>query len=140
MFALFSAEKINAQKTPLSFKSYSSREGLSSGTVYSILKDSFGFLWFATDDGLNRFDGTNFKVYRHDPAKPVGPRVNHITALYESRDGCIWIGTNGGGLSFYDPSVESNLYIAKYSFQVPDRTDREGLEYNCRDAPKNNGH
>ena len=119
VFTLLLAEKINAQKQPISFKSYSSREGLSSGTVYSILKDSFGFLWFATEDGLNRFDGTNFKVYKHDPSKANGLRVNHITALYESRDGCIWIGTNGGGLSYYDKSKDSIFnFTAKGPIQI----------------------
>lgn len=132
LFILFSAEKINAQKTPLNFKSYSSRDGLSSGTVYNILKDSFGFLWFGTEDGLNRFDGTNFKIYKHNPAKPGGLRVNHITALYEDKGGCIWIGTNGGGLSFYDKSKDSIFnYLAKGPIPIGDAVtsvngDQEG--------------
>ena len=119
LFTLFICENLNAQKKPFNFKSYSFREGLSSGTVHSILKDSFGFLWFATDDGLNRFDGTNFKVYKHDPAKANGLKVNHITDLFESRDGSIWIGTNGGGLSYYDKNRDSIFnYTAKGSLQI----------------------
>ncbi|OZI08098.1 hypothetical protein BWI93_11150 [Siphonobacter sp. BAB-5385] len=58
-----------AQKLPLGFKSYSNKDGLSSSTIYSLCKDHFGFLWLATEDGLNRFDGTNFKIYRHDAEK-----------------------------------------------------------------------
>ncbi|MFC6102088.1 hybrid sensor histidine kinase/response regulator transcription factor [Olivibacter domesticus] len=87
---------------PTGFKSYSAKDGLSSNTIYGIWKDSFGFLWLATEDGLNRFDGTNFKVYRHNPQQEGSLRANHITTLYEGADGCLWIGTNGGALSFYD--------------------------------------
>ncbi len=98
-----------AQPPNLSFNNYSTRQGLSSGSIYDILKDSFGFIWLATEEGLNRFDGMNFKVYRHNPASPKSLRVNHIVALYESGDGNIWIGTNGGGLSFYDRRKDSIL-------------------------------
>jgi len=91
-----------SQSLPTGFKNYAAKDGLSSNTVYSILKGRFGFLWLATEDGLSRFDGTSFKVYRHDPKGKGSLRVNHISALYEAVDGCLWIGTNGGALSFYD--------------------------------------
>jgi signal transduction histidine kinase/ligand-binding sensor domain-containing protein/DNA-binding response OmpR family regulator len=106
-------EKCTAQAAPLNFKNFSTRDGLSSASVYNILKDRSGFLWLATEDGLNRFDGTNFKVYRHNLASPNGLKVNHITALHEDRKGRLWIGTNGGGLSFYDKATDSIYnYIA----------------------------
>src|SRR4051812_40598262 len=100
-------QKCAAQQIPLNFKNYSTKDGLSSGSVYNIIKDSFGFIWLATEDGLNRFDGTNFYVYRHNPAIPTGLRVNHITALLEDNKGRLWIGTNGGGLSYYDRAKDS---------------------------------
>ncbi|MGV3768318.1 MAG: two-component regulator propeller domain-containing protein [Chitinophagaceae bacterium] len=104
------------QSAELSFRKYSSRQGLSSATVYDILKDSFGFIWLATEDGLNRFDGTNFKAYRHDPARPGSLKANHITSVFESRNGKIWIGTNGGGLSIYERTQDS---ISNYSSGGP---------------------
>ena len=107
LLAISVSFSLKAQPAELSFRKYSSRQGLSSATVYDILKDSFGFIWLATEDGLNRFDGTNFKAYRHDPARPNSLKANHITALFESRNGRIWIGTNGGGLSIYERTQDS---------------------------------
>uniref|UniRef100_F4CFQ1 histidine kinase n=1 Tax=Sphingobacterium sp. (strain 21) TaxID=743722 RepID=F4CFQ1_SPHS2 len=98
---------VGGHELPTGFKSYSTKDGLSSNTVYGIWKDSFGLLWLATEDGLNRFDGTNFKVYRHNPQEEESLRANHITALYEASNGCLWIGTNGGALSFYDRSKDA---------------------------------
>lgn len=66
-------------------------------------------MWIATEDGLNRFDGINFKIYRNDPANPNSLPVNYISALCESRDGNIWIGTSEGGLSYYDRK-EDRIY------------------------------
>ena len=98
---------VKAQTPNLSFNRYTTTHGLSSGTIYDILRDSFGFIWLATEEGLNRFDGTNFKVYRHNPASPKSLRVNHIVSLFESGEGNIWIGTTGGGLSFYNRKKDS---------------------------------
>jgi len=89
------------------FRNYSSRQGLSSVTIYDILKDDMGFIWLATEDGLNRFDGTHFKVYRRSLTDSIGLGANHITSLFESKNGKIWIGTNGGGLNFYDRKMDA---------------------------------
>ncbi|MES2648790.1 MAG: two-component regulator propeller domain-containing protein [Bacteroidota bacterium] len=104
---LFNFQQTNSQNLQLNFRNYSLKDGLSSGTVYSILKDRFGFIWLATDDGLNRFDGSSFRVFRHDPTNPAGLKVNHITSLYEDKNGRLWIGTNGGGLCYYDGNKDA---------------------------------
>lgn len=104
---MFLGTNLIAQPPHLSFSKYTTQQGLSSNNVYDILKDSYGFLWLATEDGLNRFDGTNFKVYSHELDNDNSLRANHITALFETKDGTIWIGTNGGGLSFYDRNKDS---------------------------------
>lgn len=59
-------------------------------------------MWFATDDGLNKFDGTNFTVYRYIAGDTNSLRVNEILTLCEDKQGNIWVGTSGGGLSLYD--------------------------------------
>ncbi len=59
-------------------------------------------MWFATDDGLNKFDGTNFTVYRRKPGDSFSLRSNEILALHEDRAGNLWVGTSGGALSYYD--------------------------------------
>lgn len=59
-------------------------------------------MWLATTNGLSRFDGTNFTVYRHDSGKANTLPGNEVLSLFEDRSGRIWIGTSGGGLSYYD--------------------------------------
>lgn len=88
-------EKIN-------FTALTTKNGLSSNTVNAVLKDRFGLMWFGTDDGLDRFDGINFTVYRHNPANPSSLRANEILSLHEDKEGNLWIGTSGGSLSLYD--------------------------------------
>ncbi|WP_069658946.1 hybrid sensor histidine kinase/response regulator transcription factor [Arcticibacter eurypsychrophilus] len=77
-------------------------EGLSSSTIHAILKDRHGLMWMATDDGLNKFDGTTFTVYRNEPGNKNTLQANEITALDEDKQGRIWIGTNGGSVSIYN--------------------------------------
>jgi ligand-binding sensor domain-containing protein/signal transduction histidine kinase len=77
-------------------------DGLSQSTVQAIVKDHYGFMWFGTQDGLNRYDGYNFKVYRHIPKDSNSLRRSHIMTLYEDRQGNLWIGTNNGALSMYE--------------------------------------
>jgi signal transduction histidine kinase/ligand-binding sensor domain-containing protein/DNA-binding response OmpR family regulator len=92
----------HAQTGPINFTSLTTRDGLLSNSVNAILKDRHGLMWFATDDGLNKFDGTNFTVYRYHPGDTASLRTNEVLALHEDRSGNLWIGTSGGGLSLYD--------------------------------------
>ena len=62
-------------------------------------------MWFATQDGLNKYDGYTMQVFRHDPYNNNSLSVNDISTLYEDDKGIIWIGTNGGGLDAYNPKV-----------------------------------
>lgn len=96
----------NAQELPHSFEHYTIKDGLSSNTVFSTYRDSYGFLWIGTEDGLNRFDGYTFKVYRYNADVEAGLKSNHITALCEDEMGRVWIGTNGGSLSYYDRKLD----------------------------------
>jgi ligand-binding sensor domain-containing protein len=81
-------------------------QGLSQNTVRSIIQDSRGFLWFATEDGLNRYDGYKLKVYRHNPLDSNSLSDNFIWVLYEDTKGGIWVGTNNGGLNKFDSENE----------------------------------
>src|SRR5882757_4424685 len=96
------AVAVSAQPLNIKFTSLTSRDGLLSNSVNAILKDKYGLMWFATDDGLNKFDGTNFTVYRHKPGDSSSLRANEILALHEDRSGNLWVGTSGGALSLYD--------------------------------------
>ena len=87
------------------FNVVSIKEGLSQSTVYAITQDARGFMWFGTQDGLNRYDGYQFVVYRHDPQNPDSMADDNILCLLveeiEGRN-IIWIGTEGGGLDRFD--------------------------------------
>ncbi len=86
----------------LEFNRLSLEDGLSQSVVHTMLQDSQGFMWIGTQDGLNRFDGYEFKIFKHDPEDPKSLSNNYILALAEGQDGDIWIGTNGGGLNRLD--------------------------------------
>ena len=84
------------------FEKMSIEQGLSQSSVYSIYQDSRGFLWFGTEDGLNKFDGYNFTVYRHNPDDPLSLSDNTILSIFEDKSGELWVGTYGRGLNRFD--------------------------------------
>jgi ligand-binding sensor domain-containing protein/signal transduction histidine kinase/DNA-binding response OmpR family regulator len=69
--------------------------GLSGSSVNCILKDRYGFLWFGTSDGLNKYDGYAFKVFRNKRGNSKTIPDNHINCLFEDKAGELWIGTSG---------------------------------------------
>ena len=69
----------------INFTALTIKDGLSSNTVTSILRDHYGFMWFGTEDGLNKFDGTNFKVYRYRPNDSSNLQTNEILSLHEDQ-------------------------------------------------------
>ncbi len=81
------------------FRHYKVENGLSHNTVHSTLQDSQGFLWFGTKDGLNRFDGYNFKVFQNDLESPNSLGSNFIECLHEF-NGHLWVGTDNGLFRF----------------------------------------
>ena len=88
------------------FRSFSTTDGLPQVTARAFAQDTTGFLWVGTQDGLARFDGYGFKVYRHDRSDVWSLSDNHVTALVADDDGGLWIGTLGGGLNHYDPDLD----------------------------------
>ena len=68
-----------------------------------ILQDRKGFLWIGTDDGLNRYDGYGFKVYKPETNDPLSLSDRSITAIVEDSQGFLWVATRLGGLNRYDP-------------------------------------
>ncbi len=89
------------------FRYYGLTEGLSHETVLTMQKDSRGFLWIGTMDGLNRFDGHQFQVYRHDSGNPESLSHNYIHGIFEDQQGHLWIATRNGGLSRYNYHTDS---------------------------------
>lgn len=77
--------------------------GLSQGMIFDMVQTRDGFLWIATKDGLNRYDGYNFKIFSNDPFDPFSLSENTVTALLEDSRGLLWAGTESKGLDVYDP-------------------------------------
>lgn len=91
---------------PNRFRRITVVDGLSQNSVFDILQDHRGYIWIGTQDGLNRYDGYEFKTYKHDPDDGNSLSENTITALREDRQGTLWIGTQKGGLNRFDPYAE----------------------------------
>jgi ligand-binding sensor domain-containing protein len=88
------------------FLRLSTGQGLSQDTVFTIVQDSERFLWFGTEEGLNRYDGYSFKVFKNAPEDPASLAGNWIWRLYEDRSKRLWVGTVEG-LSLYDRVTET---------------------------------
>ncbi|MEO5643128.1 MAG: two-component regulator propeller domain-containing protein [Bacteroidia bacterium] len=78
-------------------------DGLSQSVINCILEDNNGFMWFGTQDGLNRYDGYNFEVFKRNPDDSNSLSNNFVYSLKQDHNGIIWIGTNGGGLNSFNP-------------------------------------
>lgn len=85
------------------FEKISIEHGLSQGMIFDLLQTRDGFLWIATKDGLNRYDGYNFKVFANNPFDPYTLAENTATALFEDSRGLLWVATESKGLDVYDP-------------------------------------
>ena len=91
-----------AMTRPIRFENISLEQGLSQTTVLCQYQDRSGFMWFGTEDGLNRYDGYGFTVYKHDPEDPDSLPSDFVWAIEEDRAGDLWIGTDGGGIVRWD--------------------------------------
>jgi ligand-binding sensor domain-containing protein len=122
LFFLLFVPFLNAQKPELYFKSINTASGLSHNKVNCILQDKRGFIWIGTDDGLNRFDGNNFLVFRHQAGAETGISGNIINDLHEDKNGLLWIATADGGLSRYDYRLQPDKQFKQYKNHANDKS------------------
>ncbi|BAX82025.1 sensor histidine kinase [Labilibaculum antarcticum] len=102
---LFCTLTLFSQQNNIRFKRITINEGLSLSSVYCIFQDSKGFMWFGTEDGLNRYDGKNFTIYRSDPENSNSISNKWIEQVLEDRSGNLWFGSRGG-LTQFNPVSE----------------------------------
>ncbi len=100
-----------AQKLNVKLRHITSEQGLSQSMVNCILQDHRGFMWFGTQDGLNRYDGNKIKVYSADPDNPQSIAGNFVSCLLEDNQGRIWIGSENNGISIYDPRTDNFIRL-----------------------------
>ena len=86
-------------------------DGLSQGMIYDIEQTDDGFLWFATKDGLNRYDGYNFKVFTNDPFEPYSIAGNDLSLLFEDSRGNLWIAVMGRGFDVLEKASGRFLHL-----------------------------
>ena len=96
----------HAGMSDLKFTHLTTNEGLSQSNVKAILQDHRGFMWFATQDGLDRYDGNTFVVYKHTPNDSDSLSANLVVDLIEDDQGYLWIATYTGGVNKFDPRTE----------------------------------
>jgi ligand-binding sensor domain-containing protein len=88
------------------FKTYTTKDGLSGNTVTASIKDKQGFLWLATGNGLNRFDGNAFDGFYHNPKDSLSLAANQVQSLCTDRQQRLWVGSVGG-ISLYHPKQQN---------------------------------
>ncbi len=106
------------------FDHLSIEDGLSQSTVVCIVKDKTGFMWFGTSDGLNKYNGYEFDVYRFDPYDSTSVSDNKIYSLYQDSDTVLWVGTRFG-LNYYDRETDKFVRFYKNT-----DTNQNGLSGN----------
>lgn len=89
------------------FDRISVEDGLAQSAVYAIEQDESGFLWFATESGLDRYDGFTFKHYRHERGNPNSLGSDFVRDIEMANDGSLWIATDGGGVSRWDSATDT---------------------------------
>jgi len=99
---LFLSLQTVAQKsTTIKFNKLTIKDGLSQSTINCVTQDSLGFIWIGTQDGLNRYDGYSFKVFKQNAHSRTGLKDSYINCIMQDYSNNLWIGTQSGGLSKY---------------------------------------
>ncbi|MFT4736729.1 MAG: methyl-accepting chemotaxis protein/ligand-binding sensor domain-containing protein [Cyclobacteriaceae bacterium] len=108
-----------AQDLPRKFRQLTTEQGLSTGTVNTVLKDSKGFVWIGTINGLNRYDGYNVSTFKSDPQSSNSISGNIIKCMVEAPDGKIWVGTRNNGINIFDWETDSFSLLPESGNELP---------------------
>ena len=101
------AQWAKAENRSVRFEQLSREHGLSQSFVYAIAQDREGYMWFGTQEGLNRYDGFEFTVFAHEPNDPTSISDETIRTMISDSNGTIWVGTDAGGLSRFDSASQT---------------------------------
>lgn len=114
---LFYVGTVQAQMPAYVFQQLTVKDGLSEGTVRCIMQDNRGFMWFGTEDGLNRYDGYKFTVYKTNSTDSFSISNNNIKFFFNDKEGRLWVGTRYG-MNIYDPLLDRFYNYNTHTFKV----------------------
>lgn len=124
-FVLLVLSSLTVQSQPQAEKNifhYGLKDGLSFGIVNSITQDNKGFIWIATSDGLNRFDGQSFTAFKNEPNNPYSIASNHVQSVFKDSQGQLWISSRNGLMSF-DAQTQRFIKYNSSNDRKPERKD-----------------
>ena len=107
-------------------KFYGLREGLSNGHVNNIYQDRNGLVWVCTDNGLNSFDGVEFKTFSHVEGDTASLGNNSVLSIYDDSRGNLWVGTAGGlpqAQQFFSHLAQASFGANRVPVNLPDSTE-----------------
>jgi diguanylate cyclase (GGDEF)-like protein len=126
---LFSNEyvKWSEYKSRIYFEHISVEQGLSQSSVFAIALDKYGFLWFGTENGLNRYDGYTIKIYKREKNNLKSLSSNQIHSLYKDSNNNLWVGTFEGGLNLYNYKKDNFI---RFTYKKNDDSSISGNDIN----------
>ncbi|HYV92362.1 MAG TPA: two-component regulator propeller domain-containing protein, partial [Chitinophagales bacterium] len=114
LYLLLFSPALHSQNTStrhLKYETLTINDGLSQGLVNCMLQDRYGFMWFGTKDGLNRYDGYRFTIFRNDSRDEHSIGGNFIQTLFEDSRGRLWVGTLNNGLDIFERETETFIHF-----------------------------
>ena len=121
VFSILFVETITPQSN-IRFNHLTVEQGLTQSAVTCILQDKQGFMWFGTQDGLNRYDGYNFRIFKNIPLDSTSISDNFIFSIYEDKNGTLIIETQRGKFNKYNPKTESFTLVKKDNVDLVNST------------------
>ena len=123
VFYIFSSIQFILHSADFYFRNMSVEDGLSQNMVYSIFQDKTGFIWFGTMDGLNRYDGIQYRIFKNERENPKSINSSRIFSILQDEEDKIWIGT-ANGIDIYDPINES---FTKFDIKTTEGNEIKGV-------------
>jgi signal transduction histidine kinase/ligand-binding sensor domain-containing protein/AraC-like DNA-binding protein len=106
LFYFFSGIACYAQSDDLYFDNFTIEDGLSNNLVHCVFQDSKGWIWFGTNQGVNRFNGYKFTAFQNNPFDSTSLAGLLVRVIFEDNKGNLWVGTESGGLNLFDKAKE----------------------------------
>jgi len=122
LLLLLFAPLLFSEENDVNFYDLSMKNGLSSNEVNCIFKDSKGFMWFGTNDGLNRYDGIRFTTFKNQPSNSNSIGGNKIRSIVEDHLGGLWISCDGGLVKFDRETESFKSYRLNLSNRLAEKT------------------